>query len=186
MDTNIKYLIEKIVNFNPAEYTDNDTIDIETINDITDPVNTFISFLKKYDWKKFKGLDTSGIHIIKQNLIDVWYDIYKQIFKLTDQFGDTVMNTPVDSKAYIWETDLYNNHGLRGKALYIVDTEWETKNITFAYIHNDFAPFIKDEIIISVYDIEHIHDILNNDKALNRGMVYGKLIDKTIKNFNLL
>ena len=96
------------------------------------------------------------------------------------------MDTTINNKAYIWETDLYNDYGLTGKALYIVDTEWETKNIVFAYMHNYSAPFIKDEIIMSVYDINHIHDILNNDKALNRGLVYGKLIDKIIKNFNLL
>ena len=82
MNKNIKYLIEKTVRFEPSEYTDDDIIENGIIDDITDPVNNFVSFLNNYNWKKYKRFHTDGVHIIEQNLKLVWNDIYKQISKL--------------------------------------------------------------------------------------------------------
>lgn len=52
MIKDIKYIIEELQKFNPADYSDDkeDIIDNNTIQELTDPVNKFLLFLDKFDW----------------------------------------------------------------------------------------------------------------------------------------
>lgn len=192
LDKCIDMLTESLQKFNPTDYSDeeNDIIDNETINDLTDPINDFLSFLNKYSWRECPiGQLEMRMNSGRNNnkLFFVWKDIYTQINNLMDIYSD-VYDSKASNKdmAYVYIKPMDDDYQYGIKTTYVVIIDKNNPNdlnaICFQYV--DWGP----QHIIGLsyknkYDIKE-HPYLNPNTEYN-GILPVEIIIKIKQKFNL-
>lgn len=143
-------LKEKLYNFNPADYSDEegDIIDNETINDLTDPINDFTLLLDKFEWERNKNHISVSIEDNQEastafNKILNGLETLMESFKKAKEPGDdsAIIKIYRHQNLYILTIlykDEYINFSWRGKMGYL-DTEVNVISILIPKNNKYFA-----------------------------------------------
>lgn len=173
---NIKYIIEGLNNFNPADYNDNNEtlIDSEAISQITDPIDSFILFLKRYNWKH----NSIGIFLLGEGdeLKEIWKSIINEIHNLIQNHSDEQLD---NESEIVWERNYNSGTRVYVRTLCITDIN-KRNNLFFSYVNDEING---DEIKIS--KSMFIKDFFKEDVPYNCGTVPVKTIYKIKQAYNL-
>ena len=148
-------------------------IDNQTVQQLSDPINTFLQFLKHYKWKHI----LSTICLESDDLKETWLKIDNEIYKLINSYSIESLNH--DEYAFVWTYD-YSQQQYYVSHICIASLDFN-HNIFFSYINDKTGD--NDEIRITPNMFSK--DFLEKHTLHNRGKVSIKIIDKIKQEYNL-
>lgn len=86
MNKSIKYIIEKTINFNPVDYSDdgNNIIDNQVVHNMTDPILQFIGYIGQINWEYEKFGNSFDLLYINDDVNKIQTDIFNELKSMNE------------------------------------------------------------------------------------------------------